>query len=122
MLYGIIIFVAGFVIGFCVAGLVFSDKYIVNELAIIKFMLEGIFDWIKGISNKIDLLCIKNGIFGELTDEEREQIEILENLKRLERTHERSEEIKRLQEIQSEREEKAKREKEEKDAENNKNH
>ena len=68
MFFDIIIFVVGFVIGFCVAGLVFSDKYIINELAIIKFTLDNIFDWVKGSSTKIDFLCIKNGILQELTD------------------------------------------------------
>ena len=86
MFFDIIIFVVGFVIGFCVAGLVFSDKYIINELAIIKFMLEGVFDWVKGISNKIDLLnatMLKAaGQSEELSDEEKEQIEIIEKLKR----------------------------------------
>lgn len=82
MFFDIIIFVVGFVIGFCVAGLVFSDKYIINELAIIKFMLEGVFDWVKGISNKIDFLCIKNEILREPTNEEKKQIEIIEKLKR----------------------------------------
>ena len=86
MFFDIIIFVVGFVIGFCVAGLVFSDKYIINELAIIKFMLEGVFDWVKGISNKIDLLnatMLKAaGQSRELSDEEKEQIEIIEKLER----------------------------------------
>ena len=65
MFFDIIIFVVGFVIGFCVAGLVFSDKYIINELAIIKFTLDNIFDWVKGSSTEIDFLCIKNGILQE---------------------------------------------------------
>ena len=86
MLYDIAIFVLGFVIGFCVAGLVFSDKYIINELAIIKFMLEGVFDWVKGISNKIDLLnatMLKAiGQSTDLTDEKKKQIEMIEKLKR----------------------------------------
>lgn len=82
MFFDIIIFVVGFVIGFCVAGLVFSDKYIINELAIIKFTLDNIFDWVKGSSTEIDFLCIKNGILQGLTDEEKKQIEIIEKLER----------------------------------------
>ena len=86
MFFDIIIFVVGFVIGFCVAKLIIFDKRIVDELAIIKFTLDNIFDWVKGISNKIDLLnatMLKAaGQSEELSDEEKEQIEIIEKLKR----------------------------------------